>query len=335
MNKIKGVFAFDTTIDFNFFADNCKKWGLDTAILHPGFFSGTKMVDTLEKNRINPWLNLPVFYNPEFLETHPDYYSITSRGQRAIHDWCHFICPSREDYLENFIRENSALIARLQPKLISLDFIRFFVFWELVNINGNPEGIEDGCYCPLCLESFGRYLGEKIPSNDPVFYIHKYVLKEWGNWKTEQITRIAAQLIKAFREVSLHSKFWIKTVPWKKEDLKGGIRFIPGQDVLTLANLVDGIIPMAFTHILNQTPAWKEELLSEIKRETGKPVFSYVQVDKVIRPEDIPLQHFEEELRASLSGDNAGIIVFHYEQLLNSTERALILQHNLIDLLQK
>ena len=132
MNKITGIFAFDTSIDSNLFADNCKKWGLDTAVLHPGFFTGTKMVDSLEKNRINIWLNLHVFYNPEFLETRPDYYSITCRGHKAIHDWCHFICPSREDYLEKFVRENSALAARLQPKLISLDFIRFFLSKKII-----------------------------------------------------------------------------------------------------------------------------------------------------------------------------------------------------------
>jgi hypothetical protein len=329
MDKIISIFAFDPAISSPEFARNCQDWGINTAILHPGFFKNADMPQALDKNQIDLWLNLPVFYNPEFLESHPDYYSITSLGRRAIHDWCHFVCPNRQDYLESFIAESAALAAKLQPKMISLDFIRYFVFWEKVNVNGKAEAIEDGCYCPVCLAAFEKSLGEKLPAGNPAQFIRSHVRKDWGQWKSHRITEAAGLIISALRSACPSSQIWIKTVPWKETDMDGAILSSPGQDVPALGKLVDGIAPMAFTHILNQTPAWKETLLAEVKKLTGKPLLSYLQVDKVIRDEEITPQQFENELKQGLCEDYAGIAIFHYEQLVQATEKIRLLKQGL------
>lgn len=330
MNKIISLFAFDPSIDPNQFAANCREWGVNTAILHPGFFSDRRMIEALDKNRMGLWLNLPVFYNPEFLAANPDYYSLTSWGQRAIQDWCHFVCPSREDYLENFVREKTALAARLQPEFISLDFIRYFVFWELVALGGKAEVIEDGCYCPVCLAGFEQVLGQKIPQTIPsAEFIRRHARTEWGRWKSQRITETATRLISAVREASPGSKIWIKTVPWRQNDLDGAILHVAGQDIPALASLVDGVAPMAFTHILRQTPAWKKELLAEVKAITGKAVISYVQVEKVLRAEDISPEQFEAELKEGLAGDSAGISLFHYDFLAQGAAKVEILKRYL------
>jgi len=89
---------------------------------------------------------------------------------------------------------------------------------------------------------------------------------------------------------------------------------------------VDGIAPMAFTHILHQTPEWKEALLYDVKTIAGKPVISYLQVEKAYRTMGIPLQQFEKELSAGLNGDYAGISIFYYENLIHSAEKIKILK---------
>lgn len=251
---------------------------------------------------------------------------MTSRGRPASQDWCHFVCPRREDYLENFLRERVALAASFQPKIISVDFIRYFVFWELVDLRGGLGAIEDGCYCPLCLQAFEQVLGENVPRSNVASFIRRHAWQEWGQWKSQRITEVAALLIAALRRASSASKVWIKTVPWKRNDLEGAILGSVGQDIPDLGKLVDGIAPMAFTHMLCQSPAWKAELLSEIRSITGKPVISYLQVEKAYRTENIPLEQFEEELRAGLEGDYAGISVFCYEQLVEAPEKAEILK---------
>ncbi len=81
---------------------------------------------------------------------------------------------------------------------------------------------------------------------------------------------------------------------------------------------------MAFTHILQQTPEWKKALLSDVKNITRKPVISYLQVEKVYQSKEIPLQQFEDELKAGL--DYAGISIFCYEHLIESAEKIEILK---------
>ena len=326
MQKISSVFAFDPTIDANQFADDCREWNIDFAILHPGYFEDARMIDALQKNGIKLWLNFPVFYNPSFLAKNPEYYCITSKGRKAIHDWCHFVCPNRIDYIEQLLNESEVLAKRLQPTLMSLDFIRHFVFWEAVDLNDSADKIEDGCYCPICLDAFTKYSGFKIPANSPAEYIRKKASKEWGRWKTQRITDTANRFLKILCNASPDSKILIKTVPWRQGDLDGAIINSAGQDIAALGALVDGIVPMAFTHILRQTPAWKETLLQEVKSVTGKPVLSYLQTEKVYREEDISLHQFENELSTGLAGDNAGISIFCYEQLVKAPEKTAILK---------
>ncbi len=206
MKKVRSIFAFEPTIDAEQFAVNCREWSVNHAILHPGYFENTKMRDALQRNEVGLWLNFPVYYDPEFLEANPEYYCITNKGRKAIHDWCHFACPNRPEYIDRLINEKMVLAEKLKPQIISLDFIRHFVFWELVDLNGSPESIEDGCYCPVCLEAFSKVIEQPIPSTSPIEFIRTNALKEWGNWKTQRITDIATLLIDTLRTASPDSK---------------------------------------------------------------------------------------------------------------------------------
>jgi hypothetical protein len=114
-------------------------------------------------------------------------------------------------------------------------------------------------------------------------------------------------------------------VPWKESDLDGAIRSSAGQDVARLTRHVDMSAPMAFTQVLGQTPAWKRQLLEDVQQISGKPVLSYLQTDKLIRPEEITIAQFEAELKESLSTEWAGMVVFEYGQLVANPAKARIL----------
>jgi hypothetical protein len=322
---VRALFAFDASIDAEKFAASCSEWGIRQAILPPSFFREDKMVRALEKNGIGLWLNLPVFYNQEYLERHPEDYAVTSKGNRAIHDWCHFVCPSREAYLENFVRDLRVLLARLEPEIVSLDFIRHFVFWEGVDLKSNPDAIEDGCYCDACLDAFEKFSGEKVQRNQPAKQIRSSMKRAWGDWKCNRIAGTADMLFEEIRSGAKHARRSIKTVPWSESDLDGAIRSSAGQDVPRLARNVDMVAPMAFTQALGQTPAWKRQLLEHVREISGKPVLSYLQTDKLIRPEEITIAQFEAELKESLGKEWAGMVVFEFGQLTANPAKAGIL----------
>ncbi len=324
-DSVCALFAFDPSIDAEKFAASCREWGIRQAILPPSFFRDEKMERALEKNGLGVWLNLPVFYNQEYLAAHPEDYAITSKGNRAIHDWCHFVCPSREAYQEKLVRDLRVLLARLQPEIVSLDFIRNFVFWEAVDLKSDPAAIEDGCYCKVCLDAFEKFSGEKVERNQPAAQIRAKMKRAWGDWKCNRIAATADMLFEEMRAGAKGARRSIKTVPWRESELDGAIRSSAGQDVPRLARNVDMVAPMAFTQMLGQTPAWKRQLLEHVREISGKPVLSYMQTDKLIRPEEITIAQFEAELKESLGKEWAGAVVFEYGQLVANPVKAGIL----------
>jgi len=82
---------------------------------------------------------------------------------------------------------------------------------------------------------------------------------------------------------------------------------------------------MAYTQILGQTPAWKRQILEHSRTITGKPMVSYLQTDKLIRPQEITMAQFEAELKESLASEWAGTAIFEYGQLSANPAKAAML----------
>ena len=313
------IFAFDPGQDAERLIEDCQSWGIGELILHPGFFAKPGMETLMQDRGMSLWLNLPVFYNPGYLETQPDHYALTNQGRRAIHEWCHFVCPTAPGYVDGLIEEYRALVTRLKPARISLDFIRTFVFWELVALDGGRDAIEDGCYCPRCLAEFARETGTDLPQDNPVAFLRGPASEAWGRWKARRIHAVASRFVAMLREACPRAQLLIKLVPWRESELGGAILGAAGQDIPALASLVDVTIPMAFSHILGRDLAWKESLLAHMREQTGKPVGCYVQTNPLFRDEEIPVGQVAAELEAALSGGYGAIPIFWYEQLAQSS----------------
>jgi hypothetical protein len=287
------------------------------------------MTSALGKEGIALWLNLPVFYDQEYLDRHPEEYSITSRGRKAVREWLHFVCPSRETHRDALLRDLRTCLFRVQPKVVSLDFIRHFVFWEGVRLDGPATDIEDGCYCPVCLDTFAKYCGERLAPESAPARVRGDLRPQWGDWKCSEISAFANRVFAEIRALAPRAKLAIKTIPWRESDLDGAIRSVAGQDVRSLTEQVDLVSPMAFTHVLRQTPEWKRGLLRHVAAVTEKPILSYIQTDKLYRPEEISLAQFEAEVKEALEPAWAGTVVFDYQQLVANPEKAAILRGHL------
>jgi hypothetical protein len=177
----------------------------------------------------------------------------------------------------------------------------------------------------MCLDAFEKFSGEKVLRNQPATHIRSSMKHAWGDWKCDRIAGTADMLFEEIRAGAKHARSSIKTVPWRESDLDGAIRSIAGQDVARLTRNVDMVAPMAFTQVLGQTPAWKRQLLDHVRQISGKPVLSYLQTDKLIRPEEITVVQFEAELKESLGKQWAGTVVFEYGQLAANPPKAGIL----------
>jgi hypothetical protein len=296
MPPIRSLMVFDSEIDVNAFARSCREWGIDTPCLHPDLLDDGRMARALDRQGLRSWLNIPVFCDPKYLESHPDSYAVTNLGRPAARDWLHFVCPSRDDYLDGAIEALRRHLAQLSPAVVSLDFLRHFVFWEEVALDGPSAGIEDGCYCALCLSRFEKACGAIIDRKDPAAHIHRHLMQPWAAWKCRRILEVAERIFGEIRALAPDVALAVQTVPWRETDLDGAIRSRAGQDVPGLARHVDWVAPMAFTQMLGQTASWKEQLLAHVRASTGKLVCFYVQAEALYRAGTITLEHFDAEL---------------------------------------
>ncbi len=102
----------------------------------------------LRTNAIALFIIYPVFQNPEALKARPGLAAVTSEGLNARDEWVEFVCPSREDFVREKADHLRELVAACDPEAVSLDFIRYFVFWEKVYPDRSPASLPQTCFCP-------------------------------------------------------------------------------------------------------------------------------------------------------------------------------------------
>lgn len=326
MNNMRALYAFDSSVKPEILVQHCRDWGLDTIILNPDFFRNGSMGEILKKNNINLWLNFPVFMNGEYLEENPRDYAVNSDGTPAKRDWYNFVCPSNDEYLSSHLEDMKNVLKKLDPLFISLDFIRFPVFWEKVDLSGRADEIVDGCYCSRCTDKFSKVIGREIPAENSASFIRSRFKADWAKWKTDRIYNVTERIISELKEIKPDAEYWLKTLPWEEDLLDGAIRSSAGQDISRLSELCDGLSPMTFVHELKRSPAWKREFLQNLKKNTGKKIVTYLQTDNLYVQEKISLRQFEEELLEGQDDEYEGICVFCHGQLEANEEKAEILR---------
>jgi len=320
----KGLFVFDPSVEPSELASFCLETGVDALILSPAFFEDDRFLDVCRCNGIRIWLNFPVFFDEKYLRLNPEAYSITSRGNQAVHSWLHMACPSHQKFFERKREELSTLLRKIHPDCLSYDFIRFYVFWEEVELFDSPDTIEHGCYCTECRSRFARFSGEQLSIQDGT--VKKGQRKVLGQWKRSVVEDAVRSLNAVVEEIAKGTPTYIKTVPWQTSDLENALHWIVGQDPAALGRMSDGIIPMAFTQILGQTPNWKTALLDHVKAESGKDVMSYIQFEPLVRAGVITEEQLDQELAAAIAEKRAGLVYFHYEQIAKNAAKQRILK---------
>lgn len=328
---MKNLICFDTSRPVREIFDITKSWNIDYLVLSTLFFESPENRDYIKgchensKNGDCPklWLNIPVFCNPGYLENHEDAFCITSQNRKAaFHDWLHFVCPNNNEYLEQRIKESRLLVRELQPEIVSLDFIRQFVFWEEIAFS---DSIEDGCYCPHCRSLFaGDANIRTIPSIEE---IHSLYMKDWVKWRSKRIAEVAIGFKKAIYEENPRIKFTMKLLPFKKDDYDGAVVKHAGQDLNLLAPLCDFLSPMTFYNMFAKSLSWKHEICSYMHQESGLDVMDYCQDREVYEFEaSITKSRFASELddavKRTLEHDwYLGTTIFFFESILKDPVR--------------
>lgn len=330
MEKIIGTVLFNNQINSKTFYDNCEEWNINTLIAPPSVFTNKTLIDVGKSRKFNIALNFPVFFNQEYLKAHPDCYSITSNGEKAINDWLHFACPSHEGYIDQQLEYLENQLQEIKPSILIIDFIRFYTFWEKIVPQTSTHDIIDGCYCPSCLRKFQDFSNLTIEGN-PSEWIRKFALTEWGDWKSQIITNVATRIHSVCRQFSSEMLIGIKVVPWRQKDFNNAQINVVGQNIEKLAKFCDVLIPMTYSQMVGREPEWINSVLKDIKERTNKKVLASIQIDTAYQEAPIDTINLKRFLKHGLAYPSSGIMIFHYGFMENDKAKANLVKKMLKD----
>ncbi len=303
-----------------------KSLGINAVFVSPELAAQGQFLELAREQGISLFLILPIFYNPEELKSDPGLYALTDRGDKARDDWVEFVCPTRSDYRSRRIEWIKTLVRELNPDGISLDFIRYFVFWEKVYPDRTPDSIADSCFDKSCLDLFQEDTGIIIPKGlDGVEAKAKWIQakhrREWTNWKCSIITGMVRSIADGARAIKPGLKINLHAVPWRKEDFGGAVRAIAGQDFGALAALTDMISPMCYWHMLKRKPPWIRQVVDDIYSQTNGPVIPSIQVGQAYVTEPLSTEEFKAALEEALSPPSGGVIFWNWDALADEPEK--------------
>ncbi|HYA48481.1 MAG TPA: hypothetical protein VEG35_02175 [Burkholderiales bacterium] len=300
--------------------------GINTAFVSPALQSRPEFRALAKANGIATFIIFPVFFDAEELALRPDLYAVTDKGARAEESWVRFVCPTRPEYRAVKTEALRKLVRETDPDGVSLDFIRFFVFWEMVYPDRTLESLPNTCFDASCLEDFRRVTGIAVPvelsaAPEAARWILANHRREWTEWKCGVIADTVRTLAAAAREVKSSVKVNLHAVPWRTEDFGGAGRIIAGQDPVRLAPLVDYISPMCYHHMVRRTPAWVHSVVEDMARTAKAPILPSIQVKEAYIPGPETPAEFRAALVEALRPPSRGVVFWNWPALAESPEK--------------
>jgi hypothetical protein len=321
-----GVKIYEYQQDFKPLVSRWKKMGISDAFVSPELARNQAFREAAQAGGIFAWLIFPVFQNPEKLAQTPEFYARTAAGKRAEKEWVQFVCPSRRDYRTERLEGLRSLLKDCQPDGLSLDFIRFFSFWEKVDPGSGPDAGENTCFCEHCLQDFQGAARLRIPLDlrsaeqcaDWILTNHR---KEWAEWKCRKITSMVAALSREARKNNPEIRLNLHLVPWREQDFQGAWQTVVGQDVRALAPLVDYLSPMCYAQMVRRDAEWIHSVAEDMARRGKKPVLTSIQVKEEYFPGKISASQFGEYLKQALAPPSQGVVFYNWAALEEDPEK--------------
>jgi hypothetical protein len=330
---VVGVKIYEASPPFDGLFSKWRELGINTLFVSETLLTNGDFRSQARANGLTLFLIYPIFQSPEAIKENPEIAAVTASGAPARDEWVEFVCPVKgDDYLERRIGHLKSLVAEGHPDVVSLDFIRYFVFWEKVAPDRAPESLPQTCFCPYCLRFFQTEFDVKIPADlmktaEKAKWILENKAAAWAEWKCRRIARTVERLTAAARQADPGVKINLHLVPWRKNDFGGAARAVAGQDLALLAPLADYLSPMVYHHMVRQTPAWVHDVVMDISAQTrGAAILPSIQVAETYVKEPLAAAEFGTALEQALRPPSKGVVFWSWDALAKSPEKQAILR---------
>ncbi len=330
-NLVIGVKIYEYSGSFPRLFEEWRSLGINTAFVSAALASNPEFRGLAKKYAVATFIIFPVFFDAEELEKRPDLFAVTADGKKASEDWVKFVCPTREEYRKQKIEFAKRLVRDCDPDGLSLDFIRFFIFWEKVYPERKPSSLPQTCFDESCLGRFQKDTNIKIPQQLPgprekASWILDNHLQDWTAWKCRVITAMVRDLAAEARKIKPGIKINIHTVPWRRDDFGGAIRSIAGQDLGQITAYTDFVSPMCYHHMVLRNPAWVHSVVEDVADNSRSPVLPSIQVNEAYIDKSLPVAEFREALAEALKPPSRGVVFWSWDALVKSPQKKEIVR---------
>lgn len=322
-----GVKIYDHQGDLQPLFQQWDDLGINLALVSPTLAAREGFMDQARDKGVKIFLIIPTFYNEDALAQDSSLYAITSSGQPAAAEWVKFICPNRMDYRQEHLEYVKKVTANLQPDGISIDFIRYFVFWEKVPPHQSYVDLPQTCFNNQCLEKFLETFNIRIPdtyteASDRADFIMSNHLDEWTEFKCLTISEYVRELAEAVKDVKPGTSINFHAIPWRFRDFQGAVRSIAGQDLSLISPHVDYISPMCYAHMVERPAEWVHEVVLDMSEQVPGALFlPSIQVDRAYLDSPLGNDEFRESLTEALKSPSSGVVLWSWEALERSPEK--------------
>ena len=328
--KIIGIKLYEYHEDFGTLVAKWKDMCINTAFISKELAANREFRQLLKGNKIGTYIIFPVFHNPEFLQQDITYYAITDKGEVSKDDWVEFVCPSRLSYRKTKISEASELVRELEPDGLSIDFIRQFVFWEMIYPDRPAESIDIACFCDSCMVSFCESVNIALPDTclsvrQKAEYILTFHSTGWDAFRCDLIASMVKELTDTVRNIIPGIRINIHAVPWRDEDFNGSNIRVAGQDLGKIAPYADYLSPMCYSQMLKRDAAWIESVVREMDRKAPGMILPSIQVYPYYIDDPFTADDFRKCYSAALKSPSRGVVFFSWPLFRKDSARMEII----------
>jgi len=330
--KIIGIKIYEYNKDYRMLADKWKNIGINTAFVSKELAANTLFRHELKEKNIRVYIIFPVFYDPELLEHDSTLYAITNKGKIAKDDWVEFVCPSRKAFRNLKTDKAAELVKSLEPDGLSIDFIREFVFWEMIYPERTAKSIDIACFCDNCTGNFCKQKGITLPDTcitvvQKAAYILSFYSENWNDYRCSLIASMVKEIADKVRNIKPDIKINIHAVPWRDSDFGGANIRVAAQDIYRIAPFADYISPMCYSQMLKRDAGWIASVVREMNEKAPGMILPSIQVypyyiDDLFTPDD-----FRECTDSALKDPSGGVVFFSWPLFEKDTVRIQIIRN--------
>ena len=277
-------------------------------------FNLEAILDSIKARNIKLGLILPVFFDSSKKDS-TDLLAENSAGLKSNITWQVMICPSAKKYKNYKLELIKESIEKLKPEYLILDFIRFPVHWEEIDISKETVKFDDYCYCKNCQSTFLLFIKEKYGKNYcNINFIEtiKNYKSDWYDWRATLITNFV-QEVRNFTAPNI--KIIINTIPWYNDFSDNALYKIAGQNLEELSMYSDYFSPMIYHKKINADFENVKKIL--IDQSIHNPLLPAIQVSKIDN-EEYELEDIISIINHIKLQKCSKLILFDYNRLKNN-----------------